>query len=148
MSESYISDLAARSYGSKDGMVTYSSNRNQFQTLINKQKKSSRMAYATMSDLDLFLESLKKVKGMNDLLFSKVESIARTIDELYPNTIKYRSAAGILYGYKFFLYETAIRKDKNQLQEIFEDADKNNVPRFDVIRYYRYLTTVIGISEE
>jgi len=147
MSESYISDLAARSYGSKDGMVTYSSNRNQFQTLFNKQKKSSRMAYATMSDLDLFLESLKKVKGMNDLLFSKIEGIARTINELYPNTIKYRSAAGILYGYKFFLYETAIRKDKNQLQEIFEDADKNNVPRFDVIRYYRYLTTVIGISE-
>ena len=91
MSESYISDLAARSYGSKDGMVTYSSNRNQFQTLINKQKKSSRMAYATMSDLDLFLESLKKVKGMNDLLFSKIEGIARTINELYPNTIKYRS---------------------------------------------------------
>jgi hypothetical protein len=100
-----------------------------------------------MSDLDLFLESLKKVKGMNDLLFSKIEGIARTINELYPNTIKYRSAAGIVYGYKYFLYETAVRKEKNQLQEIFEDGEKSNVPKFDVIRYYRYLTTVIGISE-
>ena len=148
MSESYISDLGARSYGSKDGMITYSSNRNKFQTLITQKKKSSRMAYATMSELDIFLESLKKVKGMTDMLYSKVEDIARNIDELYPNTIKYRNAAGIVYGYKYFLAQTSIRKDKDLYKELFEDAEKNNVLKFDVIRYYRYLTEVIGINEE
>jgi len=148
MSESYISDLGARSYGSKDGMITYSANRNKFQTLITQKKKSSRMAYATMSDLDIFLESLKKVKGMTDMLYSKIEDIARRINELYPNTIKYRNAAGIVYGYKYFLIETSARKDKELYKEIFEDAEKNNVSKFDVIRYYRYLTTVIDINEE
>jgi len=148
MSDSYISDLGARNYGSKDGMITYSANSNKFQTLIAQKKKSSRMAYATMSDLDIFLESLKKVKGMTDMLYSKVEDIARKINELYPNTIKYRSAAGIVYGYKYFLLDTSIRKDKELYKELFEEADKNNVSKFDVIRYYRYLTTVIDISEE
>ena len=148
MSESYISDLGARSYGSKDGMITYSVNRNKFQTLITQKKKSSRMAYATMSDLDIFLESLKKVKGMTDMLYSKIEDIARNIDELYPNTIKYRNAAGIVYGYKYFLIETSARKDKELYKELFEDAEKNNVSKFDVVRYYRYLTTAIQIEIE
>jgi hypothetical protein len=106
------------------------------------------MAYATMSDLDIFLESLKKVKGMTDMLYSKIEDIARRINELYPNTIKYRNAAGIVYGYKYFLIETSARKNKELYKEIFEEAEKNNVSKFDVIRYYRYLTTVIDINEE
>ncbi len=140
MSETYISDLGARSYGSKDGMITYSGNRNQFQTLLNKQRKSTRMAYSVMTDLEIFLESLSKVKGMTEKEYEEISSIANDIDRLQPNTIKYRSPVGMFYANKYLQMSSNINKKK--LEELFEDAEKDHVPRFDVIRYFRYITKV------
>jgi hypothetical protein len=140
MSETYISDLGARSYGSKDGMVTYSSNRNQFQTLLNKQKKSSRMVYSMMTDLELFLEALNKVKGMSEQEYNELSGIAIDIDRIQPNTIKYRSPVGLFYGNKYF--QLIFRNNINKIEDLFEEAESNNVFRFDVVRYFRYINKI------
>ena len=114
MSDSYISDLAARSYRDKDGMITYSGNRNQFQTLLNKQRKSTRMMYSTMSDLEIFLESLSKIKGITEREYNDISGIAADIDKLQPNTIKYRSPVGLFYAYKY----SNINSNKNQIEKL------------------------------
>lgn len=148
MGDSYISDLAPRSYSDKDGMIQYtsSSRQSQFQSILGK-RKSAKIMYSSLSDLEIFLEALKKVKNVSYSLYEQIEDIAKKIDEKYPGTIKYRSPSGIVYGYKYsILLSKPLPKGgdqasrKNEIEELFEEAADNDVPVFDVVRYYRYLS--------
>ncbi|MEI6372003.1 MAG: hypothetical protein WCO49_20210 [Nostocales cyanobacterium ELA608] len=140
MSESYISDLGPVNYGDKDGAVR----RTQFQSIVFGQKnKNIRLNYSLLSDVELFIEKIKNIPNMTNELFQTIEGIVRTIDEKYPDTIKYRNVGGIVMGYKYGIElssSLSIEDKKEKIIKIFEEGKEINVPSIDIIRYYRYLS--------
>lgn len=54
MDDSYISDLAPRSYSDKDGMVQYSKHQTQYGSLLQAGFKQSRLSYASLTDIEIF----------------------------------------------------------------------------------------------
>lgn len=139
MSESYISDLGPVNYGDKDGAVR----RTQFQSIVFGQKnKNIRLNYSLLSDVELFIEKIKNIPNMTNELFQTIEGIVRTINEKYPDTIKYRNVGGIVMGYKYGIElssSLSIEDKKEKIIKIFEEGKEINVPSIDIIRYYRYL---------
>ena len=140
MSDSYISDLGSVNYGDKDGAVR----RTQFQSIVFGQKnKNIRLNYSLLSDVELFIEKIKNIPNMTNELFQTIEGIVRTIDEKYPDTIKYRNAGGIVMGYKYGIElssSLSVEDKKEKIKKIFEEGKEINVPSIDIIRYYRYLS--------
>ena len=116
MSDSYISDLGSVNYGDKDGAVR----RTQFQSIVFGQKnKNIRLNYSLLSDVELFIEKIKNIPNMTNELFQTIEVIVRTIDEKYPDTIKYRNVGGIVMGYKYGIELSSSLSIEDKKEKIF-----------------------------
>ena len=88
-----------------------------------------------------------KVKTIDTETFNIIEELATKIDINFPNTIKYRSPLGLVYGIEFLNIQreknTTIREKK--INNLFERATKISISPFDIVRYYRYITYIISI---
>ncbi len=159
MGDSYISDLAPRSFGDKDGMVQFKKNQPQYGSLLHMEKKHTRLSYASMTDVEVFLEALKKVKiidprdhdatkNIDTETFNSMEDLAKNIDLKYPNTIKYRSPIGLVYGNEFLniinYVSNKLERDR-KIKNLFDRGEKAGISPFDIVRYYRYIQHVISI---
>ena len=111
---------------------------NEFSSIATGQLSflTSRAKYGTMTDIEVFNEAFTKFAVKISMSEDDFKTLSSKFN-LIPD-IKFRNPAAIYYAYRYsFVY-----KNKEEILKLFKEAEKNFVPPFDVIRYYRFLTNL------
>ena len=112
--------------------------------ILNKNKfdviRDRRRMFYSASGKELYLESVKRL--MQKVTINKMEfTIMMSVAMNRGNRIEYASPAGIFYGTKYLLshYNFTGELLKKELKVIAEEAEKEGVGSFDIIRYFRFI---------
>lgn len=112
--------------------------------ILNKNKfdiiRDRRRMFYSMSGKELYLESVKKLMqkiSINQTEFTIMMSVAMNRGQ----RIEYVNPSGMLYGVKYLLAHHNFTGDslKKELKVLVEDAEKEGVGSFDIIRYFRFI---------
>ena len=113
--------------------------------ILNKNKfdiiRERRRMFYSASGKELYLESVKKL--MQKISINKMEfTIMMSVAMNRGNRIEYTSPAGIFYGTKYLLTHHNFTGEglKKELKLLVEDAEKEGVGSFDIIRYFRFIS--------
>jgi hypothetical protein len=102
--------------------------------------RDRRRAFYSMSGKETYLENVKRL--MQKITINKREfTIMMSIAMNRGNRIEYTNPTGILYGVKYLIahYDYKENELKKVIKEIIEDAEKNEIGSFDIIRYFRFV---------
>ena len=111
---------------------------NEFSSIATGQLSflTSRAKFGTMTDIEVFNEAFTKFAVKISMSEDDFKFLSSKFN-LIPD-IKFRNPAAIYYAYRYsFVY-----KNKEDILKLFKESEKNFVPPFDVIRYYRFLTNL------
>ena len=112
--------------------------------ILNKNKfdviRDRRRMFYSASGKELYLESVKRLMqkvSINKMEFTIMMSVAMNRGQ----RIEYASPAGIFYGAKYLLTHHNFTGEalKKELKAIIEEAEKEGVGSFDIIRYFRFI---------
>jgi hypothetical protein len=113
--------------------------------ILNKNKfdiiRDRRRMFYSASGKELYLESVKRL--MQKVSINKMEfTIMMSVAMNRGNRIEYASPAGIFYGAKYLLthYNFTGEALKKELKLLVEEAEKEGVGSFDIIRYFRFIS--------
>jgi hypothetical protein len=93
-----------------------------------------------MNGKELYLENVKRL--MQKLTISEIEfTIMMSVAMNRGNRIEYVNPTGMLYGVKYLLahYNITGKDLKKEIKTLTEDAEKEGVGSFDIIRYFRFI---------
>ena len=112
--------------------------------ILNKNKfdviRDRRRMFYSASGKELYLESVKRL--MQKISINKMEfTIMMSVAMNRGQRIEYASPAGIFYGSKYLLTHHNFTGEalKKELKAIVEEAEKEGVGSFDIIRYFRFI---------
>ena len=102
--------------------------------------RDRRRNFYSMSGKELYLENVKKLMQkltINEMEFTIMMSVAMNRGQ----RIEYVNPTGMLYGVKYLLahYNFTGKDLKKELNIIVEEAEKEGVGSFDIIRYFRFI---------
>jgi hypothetical protein len=113
--------------------------------ILNKNKfdviRDRRRMFYSASGKELYLESVKRL--MQKISINKMEfTIMMSVAMNRGNRIEYVNPTGMLYGTKYLLSHHNFTGEalKKELKLIVEDAEKEGVGSFDIIRYFRFIS--------
>jgi hypothetical protein len=113
--------------------------------ILNKNKfdviRDRRRMFYSASGKELYLESVKRL--MQKVTINKMEfTIMMSVAMNRGNRIEYASPAGIFYGTKYLLTHHNFTGEalKKELKLLVEEAEKEGVGSFDIIRYFRFIS--------
>jgi hypothetical protein len=113
--------------------------------ILNKNKfdviRDRRRMFYSASGKELYLESVKRL--MQKVSINKIEfTIMMSVAMNRGQRIEYASPVGIFYGAKYLLshYNFTGEALKKDLKTIVEEAEKEGVGSFDIIRYFRFIS--------
>lgn len=112
--------------------------------ILNKNKfdviRDRRRMFYSASGKELYLESVKRL--MQKISINKIEfTIMMSVAMNRGNRIEYANPSGIFYGTKYLLAHHNFTGEqlKKELKTIIEEAEKEGVGSFDIIRYFRFI---------
>jgi hypothetical protein len=112
--------------------------------ILNKNKfdviRDRRRMFYSASGKELYLESVKRLMqkvSINKMEFTIMMSVAMNRGQ----RIEYVNPSGMLYGAKYLLahYNFTGESLKKDLKVLVEEAEKEGVGSFDIIRYFRFI---------
>jgi len=135
-------DKALDSVGWDEGGRIGSSSDSQ---ILKKNKfeiiRDRRRNFYSMNGKELYLENVKRL--MQKLTITEMEfTIMMSVAMNRGQRIEYVNPSGMLYGVKYLLAHHNFTGDslKKELKVIAEDAEKEGVGSFDIIRYFRFIS--------
>jgi hypothetical protein len=113
--------------------------------ILNKNKfdaiRDRRRMFYSASGKELYLESVKRL--MQKISINKMEfTIMMSVAMNRGHRIEYASPIGMFYGVKYLLTHHNYTGDslKKELKNLVEEAEKEGVSSFDIIRYFRFIS--------
>jgi hypothetical protein len=109
--------------------------KNKFEVIRDRRRN-----FYSMNGKELYLENVKRL--MQKLTISEIEfTIMMSVAMNRGNRIEYVNPTGMLYGVKYLLahYNITGKDLKKEIKTLTEDAEKEGVGSFDIIRYFRFI---------
>ena len=110
--------------------------KNKFEVIRDRRRN-----FYSMSGKELYLENVKRL--MQKLTITEMEfTIMMSVAMNRGQRIEYVNPTGMLYGVKYLLAHNNVTGEvlKKELKVIVEDAEKEGVGSFDIIRYFRFIS--------